>query len=1025
MAEDLPSQRLLEQLVERLDHLEGLLQSHTARLYAIERRLGIEPLLATRQTRAPQEKRAPQEMRAGESTGASTHQAGAPPAPIIETMPATKTEPPAAAPPIQPTPQEPQERQPHGQPHAWSLPSQTGEAEKPDTHSWMAEEAARTHAADEAAREPASNVGATAAQEAYASNAARAAGAGSTSANAAQSVARANVKKERKRRDLESLIGGVWFAWASIIAIVFGVGFALKYAIDNNWISNGTRVVMGGIVGAALLYTGERLRGRGLRQFAFILSGGGILILYLSDYAAYNFYGIIPQPVAFLLMAAVTAIAVALSVRLNALSVAILGLVGGFLTPLLLSTGRDNEVALFTYVALLDAGVLAVAYFKRWRSLDFLSFAGTVLMVLGWSLTYWSREKLWTTVAFLSVFFVLYSLLAVFHNTLARRASRWFDVSLAYSNASFYFGLSYLLLLDAGYDHTSPASQALVIAVFFTCLFYTVWRWNPEDRLLRYSYVAAAATFLTMSLAIEFELHWVTMAWAVEALMLTWVGLRSGERAPRHAALAVFCAALVHWFAFDMREFAYGVDPSFVPLMNRRALSCAVLVASMAGAGFLYRRHGELEEDERNTIKTFFALAGNGLALALLSLDASDYFNSRLPFAGAGVAQRASVEESRQFSLTAVWVVYAATMFALGVVRRFTVLRWIALLLLAAAAVKIVSFDSRFYDAAWHVPVANQTFIAYALLVAALAFCARLYGREGAADEEERSVMLPALLIASGALALAALSIESVGYFDRLSAVAAQPGPTVSGVFGVFGQLYEGKAFTLAVVWTLYGACAFLYGAWRGGRGWRWGGLFVLAVASAIVLSNLIYYEAPWHTPVFNKTLAAFAIYVAALWLVVRACARAGAAFEEASFVRPAATILANILALVVLSAEAVGFFDARRAEVADAVRLRDTELAKQLSLSVVWAVYGACLLAVGSVRRVRLLRLMALALLSLTTLKVFFWDLSSLASGYRIISFIVLGAILLVVSYLYQKSQHRAAEDEPTPAPETTEVTG
>ena len=1017
MAEDLASQRLLEQLVERLDHLESLLQSHTVRLYAIERRLGIDPLPATRQARAPRETRPPQETRAGESTEPRTHQAGAPPATTIETPPATKTEPPAAARPIQPTPQEPQERQPH----AWSLPSQTGEAEKPDTHSWMTEEAARTHAADETARESTSNVGATAAQEAYTSNAARAAGDGRTSATAAaQSAMRAKTKPEPKRRDLESLIGGVWFAWAGIIAIVFFVGFALKYAIDNNWIGPGTRVVMGGIVGVALLYTGERLRGRGLRQFAFIISGGGILILYLSDYAAYNFYQLLPQPVAFLLMAAVTAVAVALSVRLNALSVAILGLVGGFLTPLLLSTGHDNEVALFTYVALLDAGVLAVAYFKRWRSLDFLSFAGTVLMVLGWAFKYWSKEKLWTTVAFLSVFFVLYSLLAVFHNTLARRASRWFDVSLAYSNASFYFGLSYFLLLDAGYDHTSPASQALLISVFFTCLFYTVWRWNPEDRLLRYSYVAAAATFLTMALAIEFELHWVTMAWAVEALMLTWVGLRSGERAPRHAALAVFCAALVHWFVFDMREFAYGVDPSFVPLMNRRALSCAVLVASMAGAGFLYRRHGELEEDERNTIKTFFALAGNGLALALLSLDASDYFNSRLPFAGAGVAQRASVEESRQFSLTAVWVVYAATMFALGVVRRFTVLRWIALLLLAAAAVKVVSFDSKFYDAAWHVPVANQTFFAYALLVAALAFCARLYGREGAADEEERSVMLPALLIASGALALAALSVESVGYYGRLAAVAAQSGSNV------FEQLNEGEAFTLAVVWTLYGACAFLYGAWRGGRGWRWGGLLVLAVAAAIVLSNLLYYEAPWHTPVFNKTLAAFAIYVAALWLVVRSYARTGLAFEEASFVRPAATVLANILALVVLSAEAVGFFDARRAEVADAVRLRDTELAKQLSLSVVWAVYGACLLAVGSIRRVRLLRLMALALLSLTTLKVFFWDLASLASGYRIISFIVLGAILLVVSYLYQKSQHRAAEDEAaTPAPDTTEVTG
>jgi uncharacterized membrane protein len=840
MAEDMPSREILEQLVERLDHLESLLQAHTVRLHAIERRLGVEPTVPTRRSQAP-------------------HAAQAEP-PTVETS-------------TQSPPQESQADE--TEPHAWSLHSPTDEG-TPATHSWMAENAveARASVTDEAAmRQPV-----TATREAASDARARVGREDEATTGGAQSGAR----RVTKRRDLESLIGGVWFAWAGIIFVVLTVAFTLKLAIENDWIGPGARVVMGCVGGLALLYTGERLRGRGLRQYAFILSGGGILILYLSDYAAYNFYQLIPQPVAFLLMAAVTTTAVLLAVRQNALAVAILGLVGGFLTPVLLSTGRDNEIALFTYVALLDAGVLAVAYFKRWRSLDFLSFAGTVLMTSGWALSFWKPEKLWTTLAFLSVFFVLYSLLAVFHNTLARRASRWFDVSLASANASFYFGLSYLLLSDASLDHSAPASQALLISVFFTCLFYTVWRWNADDRLLRYSYVAAAATFLTMALAIQFELHWVTIVWAVEAFMLTWVGLRSGERAPRHAALAVFCAAIIHWFAWDMQEFAFGVDASFVPLLNRRALSCIVLVGSMAGAAWLYRRAGELEEDERSTIKTFFALAGNALALALLSLDVSDYFNARLSGAPGGDS-RASVEAARQFSLTALWVLYAATTLALGVLRRFAILRWVALFLLAAVTAKVVALDSAYYAAAWHVPVVNQTFMAYALLVAALAFGAHLYGREGAADEAERRVMRPALLVAALTLALVALSVEAAGYFD-------------SG-----------------------------------------------------------------------------------------------------------------------------------RLSLTDAVRLRDLGLAKQLSLSVIWALYGAGLLLFGSVRRVRLLRLMALALLSLTTLKVFFWDLSSLDRVYRIISFIVLGAILLAVSYLYQKSQHRASEeDEPMPQTnDTTEATG
>jgi len=134
--------------------------------------------------------------------------------------------------------------------------------------------------------------------------------------------------------------------------------------------------------------------------------------------------------------------------------------------------------------------------------------------------------------------------------------------------------------------------------------------------------------------------------------------------------------------------------------------------------------------------------------------------------------------------------------------------------------------------------------------------------------------------------------------------------------------------------------------------------------------------------------------------------------------------VAANLLAIIALSAQAAGYYDAkiagefsRAARAAGsnefAGRLRELELAKQLSLSVVWALYASGLLVAGRVRRLQLLRVMGLALLSLTTLKVFFWDLSSLDRIYRIISFIMLGAILLVVSYFYQRSQQLASAEE------------
>lgn len=806
MAEDLPSREILEQLVERLDHLERVLQANTARLHAVEQRLGVEPPRPAR-PRPTLRERYPGEP---EKAASAIH----------------ATEPGDIA------------------------------AEGARAPQGVLPRAAATYAGGASGEAdgnaPAAPVGDETAPKGGGSGAGAGRGGG--------------------RRDLESLIGGSLFNWAGIIAVTLAVAFFLKLAFDNQWIGPRVRATLGGAAGLALLAVGERLRGRGLRQYAFVLSGGGILILYLSIYAAYNFYQLITQPPAFLLMAAVTATAVLLSVRLNALPVAVLGLAGGFLTPVLLSTGVDNEVALFTYVALLDAGVLSVAYFKRWRTLDFLSFAGTVLTTLGWADAFYRREKLWTTLVFLTVFFVLYSLLAVFHNVLRRRRSRWFDVALASANATFYFGLSYFMLADAGYGSATPASQALLVSAYFTGLFYTAWRWSREDRLLSYAYVGLGVTFFTVAAAIQLDLQWVTVAWAVEGLMLTWVGLRSGEGAPRHAALVVYGVAVLHWLSFDAPDFAFA-GGDFVPLLNRRALSCAVLVGALAGGAWLYRRGGEGPgERERSAASALFVLLANALALVLLTLDLSDYFERQKALAGGRAAGFASdrLENARQFSLSALWTIYGAGLLAYGARRGFRALRYAGAVLLVLATVKVLVVDLGFYAAPWHVPVFNQTFMAFALLVASYALAARLYAGGAGVGEEERAAA-------------------------------------------------------------------------------------------------------------------------------------------------PALVVVAHVLAVVALSAEAAGYFDAGRVSLTDTGRLRDLGLAKQLSLSVVWALYGAGLLLAGRVRRARLLRLMSLALLSLTTLKVFFWDLASLDRAYRIVSFVVLGAILLAVSYLYQRSQQqqRAAAEE------------
>ena len=681
--------------------------------------------------------------------------------------------------------------------------------------------------------------------------------------------------------DLEAHIGGSWFNWIGIIAITFGVAFFLKYAFENQWIGPGGRVLLGFAAGVGFLVVGERLRARGLASYAYVLSGGGIMILYLSVYAAFRLYNLIGQFPAFILMVAVTATAVLLAGRYNALPIAILGLIGGFLTPILLSTGVDNQIGLFSYIAMLDAGVLTLAYYKQWRSLNYMAFMATVLMQVGWMAAWYEPWKLWTTIFFLTFFFLIFSLLAILHNILRQRPARWLDITLIIVNATFYFGTSYALLNQENYG-SWLGSFALVVSAFFVLLFYVAHSRHRQDRLLALSYLGAAITFFTMAIAIQLDQHWVTIGWAIEGAVLTWIGLRAETNAPRYAALIVFTVAVLHWFGSDMRDFAYHADAVFVPLLNRRAASCAVLVGTLAAAAWLYRRLGSgVEENERSTLIASHVLAANVLTLTLLSIDVNDYFerakalasNTRMNTTDAArSAEWSRLEQGKQFALSALWSLYGAGALAVGIARKLKILRFAALALLAATTLKVLVLDITYRAAGWHTPIFNQTFAAFVLLVVAFAYSAWFYARAEYIDEAERNLTVPVLVVVANLLTIIALSVEANGYFEA----------KITGASGT-----------------------------------------------------------------------------------------------------------------------------------GDAGQMRDLRLAQQLSLSVIWMVYGGAMLVVGIARHTRLLRIMALLLLGLTILKVFFVDLSELERFYRIISFIVLGAILLAVSYIYQKLQQRSARAE------------
>jgi len=184
--------------------------------------------------------------------------------------------------------------------------------------------------------------------------------------------------------DLESRIGSHWLNRIGITAVLIGVSYFLKFAFDNDWIGPTGRVAIGLLAGIAVVVWSETFRRRGYRVFSYSLKAVGIGVLYLSLYAAFQVYNLIPSSVAFMMMFAVTAATAAMAWTQDAEILAAFALIGGFSTPLLLSTGQNREVALFAYVAIIDLGALALLVLKPWQRLLILSYVGTLSLYIGW-----------------------------------------------------------------------------------------------------------------------------------------------------------------------------------------------------------------------------------------------------------------------------------------------------------------------------------------------------------------------------------------------------------------------------------------------------------------------------------------------------------------------------------------------------------------------------------------------------------------------------------------------------------------
>ena len=400
---------------------------------------------------------------------------------------------------------------------------------------------------------------------AAAGNAQSSASAAPTPAPVAQaSPAKAPAEPAIVRMVREYFTGGNTLVRVGIIILFFGVAFLLRYVAEHTQVPIEFRLT--GVAAAAivLLALGWRLRVK-RAGYALALQGGAIGILYLTVFAALKLYGLMSPALAFPLLVLIAALSAALAILQNSQAFALLGVTGGFLAPILASTGEGSHVVLFSYYAVLNAGILAVAWFKAWRPLNLAGFLFTFVIGTAWGALRYRSELFATTEPFLVLFFLFYVAIAIlFALRQPPQLRGYVDGTLIFGTPIVAFGLQAGMLHD---ERFTLAFSALAVSALYLTLAWMLHRRGRETlRLLVEAHMALGVAFLTLAVPLALDGRWSAATWALEGAALVWIGCRQNRRLPRAAgALLQIAGGIIFWSDIDAPHGA-------IPVLNSACL---------------------------------------------------------------------------------------------------------------------------------------------------------------------------------------------------------------------------------------------------------------------------------------------------------------------------------------------------------------------------------------------------------------------------------------------------------------------
>ncbi len=440
--------------------------------------------------------------------------------------------------------------------------------------------------------------------------------------------------KGSAKSDLEKFIGENLISKIGIVILILGVAIGAKYAIDNGWVSPLMRIVFGYVMGFGLLGFAVRLKAKYL-NFSAVLLSGGMAIMYFVTYFAYAYYGLMPQAAAFILMAMFTAFTVASAIFYNRQVIAHIGLVGAYAVPFLLSDDSGNYLFLFSYVAVINTGILAIAVSKFWKPLYYTAFAFTWLIFGSWFFTKYSATQHFSLAAiYVGVFFLIFYLVGMVYRLVTDKVAAVENAGFVLVNSFVFYGFSYAIVASRENLQGYEGLLTVAHAAFHSVAAQAISRFKASAVDVVQVLTILTIIFSTIAVPVQFDGNTVTLVWTVEAAVLFWFGRARLIPLFEYFSYPLMVLAtgsmFVDWFQVYADRTNTVSELNRQPIANGDFITALVFVAAFSFIYVTNRRKNEGSAIGSGLIRPFgIAVAAIGLFVLYNSfrIEISNFFH--------------------------------------------------------------------------------------------------------------------------------------------------------------------------------------------------------------------------------------------------------------------------------------------------------------------------------------------------------------------------------------------------------------